>query len=486
MYLPFFKYSNSKHPTATIKEPEAFQSLELYERLRGKHLKVEFHIGIDDTDSPRGGCTTYTMSILSDRLQHEELELDGYPCLVRLNPNVPWKTRGNAATALHLKVPKTRIGEVKEAAIEIVEETSDVSQPNTDPAIVFLEGPVPSILRHFYSRALTDILTVEEAEQLAAEAGVESCLIKGNRGTVGALAAVGADLNRDDHTFEMIAYRRKENRGTKRKVDPESVMEMNSKMGDSTFNNLDPDTGRILVAPHGPDPVLFGVRGEDPWSVAEAFKMIRPNEPVERATLFKTNQGTDAHFSRSRWITELQADQSGNITGEVMTHPVSNLGGHVFFRLLDNSGEVDCAAYEPTGPFRDEVLLLVPGDRIRAFGGVGSGPLGVLTFNMEKFEVIHLVECTESKRRSCKKCGGSLESMGRGQGGRCRRCGYRLSGPLKDLIPKRRQIQPGLHMPPPRALRHLTKPFSRIERQKTNIPSRSLRGTSIRNQLFKG
>src|SRR5437879_1293494 len=104
MYLPFFKYSNSKHPTATIKEPEAFQSLELYERLRGKHLKVEFHIGIDDTDSPRGGCTTYTMSILSDRLQHEELELDGYPCLVRLNPNVPWKTRGNAATALHLKI----------------------------------------------------------------------------------------------------------------------------------------------------------------------------------------------------------------------------------------------------------------------------------------------------------------------------------------------------------------------------------------------
>src|SRR5437899_11719908 len=137
MYLPFFKYTNSKHPTATIKESEAFQSLKLYERLRGKHLKVEFHIGIDDTDSPRGGCTTYTMSILSDRLQHEGLELHGYPCLVRLNPNVPRKTRGNAATSLHLKVPKTRIGEVKAAAIEILTETSDVSQPNTDPPPVF-------------------------------------------------------------------------------------------------------------------------------------------------------------------------------------------------------------------------------------------------------------------------------------------------------------------------------------------------------------
>src|SRR5437899_9672898 len=332
------------------------------------------------------------MSILSDRRLLEEFHPVGYPCVVRLNPNVPWTTRVNAATALHLTVPKTRIGEMKEVAIGTVEETSDVSQPNTDPAIVFLEGTVPSILRHFYSKALTDILSVEETEQLAAEAGVESCLIKGNRGMVGALAAVGADLNRDDHTFEMIAYRRKENRGTKRKVDPESVMEMNSKMGDSTFNNLDPDTGRILVAPHGPDPVLFGVRGEDPCSVAEAFKMIRPNEPVERATLFKTNQGTDAHFSRSRWITELQADQSGNITGEVMTHPLSNLGGHVFFRLLDSSGQVDCAEYEPTGPFRNEALSLFPGDHIKAYGGVGSGPSGGLTFNLDKFEVVHLVE----------------------------------------------------------------------------------------------
>ena len=435
-------------------------------------MKVEFHIGIDDTDSPKGGCTTYTMSLLSDNLQQLGFEVDGFPCLVRLNPNVPWKTRGNGATALHLNVPQARIGEVKQTTIKTVRDTSDASEPNTDPAIVFLDGAIPSSLREFYSRALTDVLTVEEAQSVAAGADVEYHLLKGNQGLVGALAAVGADLDKDEHTFEIIAYRAKEHRGTKRRVDPESVKEMDSRMGYRTFNNLDPDTGRILVAPHGPDPVLFGVRGEDPSSVAEAFKMIRPNEPVERATLFKTNQGTDAHFSRSRWIRELQAAQSGNITGEVMTHPMSNLGGHVFFRLLDSSGEVDCAAYEPTGPFRDEVLLLVPGDRIRAFGGVGSGPLGVLTFNLEKFEVVHLVECTGSKSRSCKKCGGSLESMGRGQGGRCRRCGNRLSGPLKDFIPKQRQIQPGLHMPPPRALRHLTKPFSRIERQKTNIPSR--------------
>ena len=437
-------------------------------------MKVEFHIGIDDTDSPRGGCTTYTMSLLSEKLQCNGLEYEGYPCLVRLNPNVPWKTRGNAATALHLNIPENRMGEVREAAIKIVKETSDISQPNTDPAIVFLKGPVPSSLKEFYSRALTDVLTIEEAATLAKEAGVDSCLIKGNRGLIGALAAIGADLDRDDHTFEIIAYRKKENRGTKRKVDPESVKEMNSRMADSTFNNLDPETGRILVAPHGPDPVMFGIRGEDPWSVTKAFKMIRPNEPIERATLFNTNQGTDAHLFRPRMVRDLRGDQAGNITGEVMTHPTSSLGGHVFFRLSDDSGEVDCAAYEPTGHFRSEVLSLVPGDRIRAFGGVSSSSLGTLTFNLEKFEVVHLVSSTEQRNRSCEKCGGTLESMGRGQGGRCRKCGHKISGPLKYAVQRRRELQLGSHMPPPRALRHLTKPRSRIDRKTMSSLSRLL------------
>jgi tRNA(Ile2)-agmatinylcytidine synthase len=437
-------------------------------------LEVEFHLGIDDTDSPRGGCTTYTMSLLSENLKRAGLEFESYPCLVRLNPNVPWKTRGNAAMSLHLNIPENRIGEVKEAAIKTVEENSDISQPNTDPAIVFLEGPVPISLREFYSRALTDVLTVEEAKTQAKEAGVDSCLIKGNRGLIGALAAVGADLDRDDHTFEIIAYRIEENRGTKRKVDPESVREMNSRMADSTFNNLDPETGRILVAPHGPDPVLFGIRGEDPSLLTEAFKIVRPNEPIERATMFKTNQGTDAHLLRQRTVKELQRDQAGNITGEVMTRPASRLGGHVFFRLADDSGEVDCAAYEPTGQFRSEVLSLVPGDRIRAFGGVRSSPLRALTLNLEKFEVVHLVNSIELRNRPCEKCGGTLESMGRAQGGRCRKCGHKVSGPLKNNVRRRRQLQLGLYMPPPRVLRHLTKPRSRIDRQTTDISSRLL------------
>ena len=56
------------------------------------------HIGIDDTDSVKGGCTTWLATEIIRELQ--EFDLIGHPRLVRLNPNVPWKTRGNGAVAL--------------------------------------------------------------------------------------------------------------------------------------------------------------------------------------------------------------------------------------------------------------------------------------------------------------------------------------------------------------------------------------------------
>ena len=55
------------------------------------------HIGIDDTDSVDGGCTTWVATEIIRELS--EFDLIGYPRLVRLNPNVPWKTRGNGAVS---------------------------------------------------------------------------------------------------------------------------------------------------------------------------------------------------------------------------------------------------------------------------------------------------------------------------------------------------------------------------------------------------
>ncbi len=427
-------------------------------------MSVEFHLGIDDTDSPKGGCTTYTMALIVDELKTAGFGICDYPCLVRLNPNVPWKTRGNAALALHLQIPEFKIAEAKKIVCKVVKDNSTVSEAKTDPAIVFLQGPVPDNLREFYKETLTDIVPVEEAFEVASATGVEWRLLKGTRGLVGALASIGADLDQDDHTYEAIAYRTRDYLGTRRNVDADSVRRMNEKFQDRTFNNLDPETGRILVAPHGPDPVLFGVRGRDDQSALAALEMVRVNESIERVQIFRTNQGTDAHLQRPRNVTTLEPYQSGNITGEVASIPVSWRGGHVFFQLAEYKERVECAAFEPTGPFRHTILQLLPGDRVRVYGGVRPGRRNTKwMLNLEKLEVLSLVNTVESRLPRCNECGGTFESMGKGQGYRCRKCGLKTSLASTDrmIIRKERGVTTGTYLPPPRANRHLTKPLAR-------------------------
>ena len=82
---------------------------------------MTLHIGIDDTDSPEGGCTTYVAASLAERLLALGARFTDYPTLLRLNPNTPWKTRGNAAICLRLDVPEDLEGEAMKAAIGLVE-----------------------------------------------------------------------------------------------------------------------------------------------------------------------------------------------------------------------------------------------------------------------------------------------------------------------------------------------------------------------------
>ncbi|HYU07255.1 MAG TPA: tRNA(Ile2) 2-agmatinylcytidine synthetase, partial [Thermoplasmata archaeon] len=72
-------------------------------------------IGVDDTDSLQGMCTTFLATELVSELTKDR-DLIGYPRLVRLNPNIPWKTRGNGAICLRFGRgvgPGTVVGEVE-------------------------------------------------------------------------------------------------------------------------------------------------------------------------------------------------------------------------------------------------------------------------------------------------------------------------------------------------------------------------------------
>jgi len=406
-------------------------------------------IGIDDTDSLKGGCTTYLAALLC-----RELGTTPYPRLIRLNPNIPYKTRGNGAVAIEVNGEPN---EIKETVLNLVKERAHIREKKTNPGVAFvknLNSKNKKSLNEFYQRAVSELVTIEEAEEVASKTGAEICKFNNGRGIIGALAAIGASL--DDMTYELLVYREKENCGTPKKIDKGSVFSMNEKFYSEVFNSVDPETNQILITPHGYDPVFCGIRGESPEIVLEAWNAIKPLEEIELTQIFETNQATDAHLREKR-TSELKHYDCAILEGTVASNPRTIEGGHVLFSIAASTGDIDCAAYEPTGGFRETTRKLLTGDRIRAYGGIGKYPN---TLNLEKIEILKLIRAHEKESPAC--CGRRMTSAGKGKGFKCRKCGKRKdeNSAVAREIP--RHLTKGFYEAPPRATRHLSKPIIRM------------------------
>ena len=322
-------------------------------------LQQVMHIGLDDTDSTKGGCTTYLAALLIEKLQGFNVEFIDYPSLIRLNPNVPWKTRGNGALCIRFRYDEAFEDEIKEVAVALWEENSAINEKGTDPGIVFLNSEqIPEDLTAFARRAETTIVTLKEAMTLIKKFGGEALGFNSCRGIIGALAAIGETLNYD-YTYEMIAYRAKENWGSKRQVDEDSIFEMDQQLQPFTFNNVDSEKHRVIITPRGPDPIFFGIRGESPEIVTKAFELVKPLEPVERWVIFRSNQGTDAHLKHVDALSKIEPYSSVIVRGIVSKEPRIVPLRHVIFSIKDDTAEVDCAAYEPTGNLRKTARELI-------------------------------------------------------------------------------------------------------------------------------
>ena len=434
---------------------------------------MRIHLGIDDTDSHLGGCTTKIATDLVMSLVKKGVAFTDYPNLIRLNPNVPWKTRGNAAICLRMETHLDG-NSILESTLRIVERASNLKEPDTDPAVVIIEGEVPNRVIHFSEDALTRLMDPAEAMSIVKDVGGTAIAYKTSRGIVGALAAIGAMLT-SDHTYELISYRSKAFFGTPRLVDKDQVLEMDRQTWGLTYNNVDPETGRLLLTPHGPDPILCGIRGESPHVVRNAFEMLRIREPVDAWMIFRSNQGTDAHLVRKLVVSQLEDNCTAVVKGRVGEKPHTIRGGHVIFRLDDETGSVHCAAYEPTGRFREIVRMLEPQDEVRAFGGVRpAGKATPRTLNLEKLEILEAARCLIPRNPRCVTCGRSMKSAGRKQGFRCKRCGTHQSS--RVVVERPRLIRPGIFLPPPRAHRHLTKPQVRYGREHADATVRPAAG----------
>ncbi|RLI25204.1 MAG: DNA-binding protein, partial [Candidatus Hecatellales archaeon] len=403
---------------------------------------MKVHVGIDDTDSLRGGCTTYVAALLVEAFSKlEGLAFTDYPCLVRLNPNIPWKTRGNGAVCLRVMVEAEALyGKLKSVARRIVEEAFE--RFGGEPGLAFLKGEVPDTLKQLAFKAEWTVVEREEALTPFLELGGEVESFGGGRGIIGAIASIGETLEAD-HTFELLAYRTPERWGSPRLLNPASVRRM-AEANPQTFSNLDPETGRILITPRGPDPVYFGVRGETPEAVLKASTMLELGEPVERWLIFRSNQGTDAHLRVKRSISLVPPYSCVVVEGWVSQPPERIRGGHVIFKVSDGSGELFCAAYEPTGPLARVASMLAVGDLVRLYGGVRKAePLWEPTLNLEKLEVLRLAEAYREANPPCPKCGRRMKSLGAGKGFRCPKCKYRSREAGKVRLKVERELRPG-------------------------------------------
>ena len=430
------------------------------------------HIGLDDTDSTRKGCTTYVTALLVEELEKLDATFLDYPKLVRLNPNVPWKTRGNGALCLRIAHKEGVEGKIKDAAVSLVEEHSDLGFKGTNPGVVFFQNEkIPEEIRAFAGNAITGIVTLEEATGLIQKFGGEALGFKNCRGIIGALAAVGETFE-GDHTYELIAYRVPENCGLKRRVDAKSIFEMDKLTRPYTFNNVDSEKGRVIITPRGPDPILFGIRGETPEAVKKAFEIVKPLEQVERWLVFRSNQGTDAHLKRTAALNQIEPYSSVIAKGVVSRNPRLVPLRHVIFSIRDETGEVDCAAYEPTGALRKVARNLSVGDSIEAYGAVRKpSPGKLLTVNLEKIKILALAPKTMLQNPVCPKCGKRLESMGKNKGFRCKKCGARFEDAKKVRLAVERELQVGLYVTSTRSQRHLTKPLRRYGLEKHGSPA---------------
>jgi len=425
---------------------------------------IYVHLGIDDTDSPFGMCTTYLGARLVEFLWNKVSFID-YPNLIRLNPNIPWKTRGNAAIALRFSISFSEFKNIKRSIVEFISNSAHNFFRNTNPAVVLFYSSnknLPDQFKSIYYKAVRDLFSVDSVLSQLRKINFGILEIyaykEKSRGIIGASAAIGADLL--DYTYEILVYRLPKNLSSKRRVYSEDVLEMDRLLDFLSYDNV--YKSRILITPHGPDPVLFGIRGDFPEPLLAGFNLIR-HESFDRWCLFKTNQGTNVHILDIDHIRVASPYLTVRITGKLTLDPIKQ-DGKVIIYLKDRKGNRFRAVFfHPTGDLKMMAAKLRKGDLVSLVGSVAPTSEDNITLNSEEFFTLSIMPEIILGNPICPSCGKKMKSKGK-DAFFCPKCKFTIKNKRK-LITLKNRIFPKENIrytTPPSAHRHLTLPKERI------------------------
>ncbi|MDI1494943.1 MAG: DNA-binding protein [Cenarchaeum symbiont of Oopsacas minuta] len=419
-------------------------------------------VGIDDTDSSLGMCTTYLGFKMVGRLKKRGAKFSSYPRLVRFNPNIPWKTRGNGAVGIEFSTDDVK-GDI-ECITRMIEKNADVKN-GANPAAVFCTGDVPKSIRQLGNLAMWRLVRRADAKNIVCNANLKSFHLGNGQGLVGAACVMGYDFGHDS-TLEMLSYRKPHMFGRHRSIDENKVKHMQQKTAPMTFSSYDETRRRVMIAPHGPDPVLYGIRGEDAHSILAASSMVKTREKSAGYMIFQSNQGTASHLGHKLDVSSLEPYMAGTVSGVVYDAPRMLRGGHIIFKVQTADGSIPCAVYKESG-MTVALLHLVAKDKVTVGGGIRPASRSrPRVLNVEFVRIHHLKTIYEKINPTCLNCHKNMKSKGSRQGFKCIKCGDRAtSKKTKQVI---RTLQTGMYLPDISAQRHLTRPAQRQKR--TNIP----------------
>ncbi len=434
-------------------------------------------IGIDSVDSYFGGCTTHFSTYLIERILkvHNGCIID-YPRLIRLNPDIPWKTRGNGSVAIEALIPDNELDDFISWVKKFLHEylVDEEFTPNTQPAIVILDGSRLNTsdyayLYRFGIKALHRLITLNEVESVWRR--IYNAIILwytpyGARGLIGALSAIGNYLP-NDHTYELLAYRNLSRRERNRGICEYCINNIIHE-SELDFAHYDLETNKTLITPHGPDPVILGIRGNNPsivlrlfYRISRAYKHII-KEVCERWIVYVTNQGTSEHL-RVCLNPPLEVYSQGFIKGVIRDLTILK-GGHIKAMLeLDEKQVIHTLVYRESGGMR-RILLKLPQDTLAIIGGSTRMHDSELTLNAELVKFNPPIIRREELKPICPSCKSKMESLGYNRGYVCKKCRYHIYGKI-DIILSRNIWLPSIILPPYRSIKHVSKPLKRYGRE---------------------